>query len=887
MAAANAVTDNSYKLARQAIVDKADAVATSAWESVPSRIKTGDLWDGWRADLERLVDMRKALQRQPDSLTRKLDPHESADGRQFKPRATPLTKSELSKMTDADKAVHQKKQADIANSAPVKARGKLLVAFRDRYERRLEQELGGAPPPRSVSPPRSTSPRRPPPPSSPVRASRPPSLPRPPPPPPPPPLPAPAAVAVAAFEPIVPAAVAPSANVARLQLLDREAQRYAKQSGDNRFANSKLTMMLTNPNAVISKVSDADDNDVDEIDLVTLYDTIDTNARFVESIVTNVKKLIESKAVRLRTALQSVVDEPVTTAQGTGISASELEQARKVVMAKGRAAGHGYARRRRWSYAHHQQGGADSDDDDFNNLGPVVQKSAFSAPPPRPPSARPPVIDVSSSPHPLDERVSIFTPVSPPPSVPPPPPLLSLVQSTSSSSSLVPQGKAPAKRRDRRSKSPMAPANTVVAQPPLANAVNKGKNYRAILQVAEILDREAKNLTPTLMRTRLLDAIASPTDGIASLTGQARSSIRQWLAQQIFSLSRSSAPFRGDYYLNIVLRGPAGSGKTKAAAVIAYVFRAMGVLGVGRFFETGPRNFASTYQGGSSQIMNDLFMAALESVLFIDEAYGVVGCRNGVLPDAGSTVGGTEAINALVHLMSLYSGVSCIIVAGYGRDMECFLSSNPGLTRRFAHDLTLSPYTGDDLTRMFVSSVERRLTQAEFNPSVLLPLERLYVRYIVQSLLDYPVASSSFSSSASTSKEDADNLKKMGLLEAQGGDVDSAATFFMARISSAFKTPWSPDHADARLRFLGLAWQDLVQRRKQNMLRPGTAFRILPVTAREWSDMTSTTSSSVPTFTGGHTNIPIPTRTPMAHRSPLSSASSWFRSPRILNRSSA
>jgi hypothetical protein len=69
---------------------------------------------------------------------------------------------------------------------------------------------------------------------------------------------------------------------------------------------------------------------------------------------------------------------------------------------------------------------------------------------------------------------------------------------------------------------------------------------------------------------------------------------------------------------------------------------------------------------------------------------------------------GLESIDQLVDMLSELKGLVCVIVAGYQEEMEtCFLSTNPGLDRRFPHKWLLKRSSVQDMLRLFVKILQQ------------------------------------------------------------------------------------------------------------------------------------------------------------------------------------
>jgi len=90
-------------------------------------------------------------------------------------------------------------------------------------------------------------------------------------------------------------------------------------------------------------------------------------------------------------------------------------------------------------------------------------------------------------------------------------------------------------------------------------------------------------------------------------------------------------------------------------------------------------------------------------VLFIDEAYSLVNEGDG----QGDRFG-AEAVQALLTRAEDDRESLIIILAGYERQMDGFLASNPGLTSRFAIRVKFPGYTSAELLALADLAIERR-----------------------------------------------------------------------------------------------------------------------------------------------------------------------------------
>ena len=146
--------------------------------------------------------------------------------------------------------------------------------------------------------------------------------------------------------------------------------------------------------------------------------------------------------------------------------------------------------------------------------------------------------------------------------------------------------------------------------------------------------------------------------------------------------------------LHLVFRGNPGTGKTTVARIVGQIYAAMGVLKKGHLVETDRSGLVAEYAGQTAPKTNKKIDEALDGILFIDEAYSLVA-------DAKEDPYGQEAVQALVKRMEDERQRLAIILAGYSDPMDALLATNPGLSSRFATQMTFPDYTPGQLGRIF------------------------------------------------------------------------------------------------------------------------------------------------------------------------------------------
>lgn len=143
---------------------------------------------------------------------------------------------------------------------------------------------------------------------------------------------------------------------------------------------------------------------------------------------------------------------------------------------------------------------------------------------------------------------------------------------------------------------------------------------------------------------------------------------------------------------HLVFLGNPGTGKTTVARLLSQIYRALGIVSKGHLIETDRSGLVAGYLGQTALKVKDVVNQALGGVLFIDEAYALVG---------GDQDYGQEAIDTLIKLMEDNRDDLIVVVAGYTEKMNHFLLSNPGLKSRFNKFFLFDDYSPQQLLLIF------------------------------------------------------------------------------------------------------------------------------------------------------------------------------------------
>jgi len=180
-------------------------------------------------------------------------------------------------------------------------------------------------------------------------------------------------------------------------------------------------------------------------------------------------------------------------------------------------------------------------------------------------------------------------------------------------------------------------------------------------------------------------------EGVRTMANQAR-----------FNQDRRQQGFRcesGIVYHTVFMGNP-GTGKTTVARQLGKMYHAMGLLSKGELIAVDRTRLVGQFIGQTEDNMKVVFEEARGNVLFIDEAYNLsTGSED--RKDFGYRV-----IESLLTILTKPVDM-LVVLAGYTKEMEAMLSSNPGLWSRFPYKYQFDDYDGAQLMEIAHHLFER------------------------------------------------------------------------------------------------------------------------------------------------------------------------------------
>lgn len=154
--------------------------------------------------------------------------------------------------------------------------------------------------------------------------------------------------------------------------------------------------------------------------------------------------------------------------------------------------------------------------------------------------------------------------------------------------------------------------------------------------------------------------------------------------------------------MHMLFTGPAGTGKTEVAKIMAKMLHRTGILPTDKVISTNRAGLVGEHIGETAQKTSKKIQESMGGVLFIDEAYSLASGNN------SNNDFGKEAIATLIEAMENYRDKFVVILAGYKPDMENLLNYNEGFRSRIAYEFQFHDYTPKQLTEITIRFLQSK-----------------------------------------------------------------------------------------------------------------------------------------------------------------------------------
>ncbi len=215
-----------------------------------------------------------------------------------------------------------------------------------------------------------------------------------------------------------------------------------------------------------------------------------------------------------------------------------------------------------------------------------------------------------------------------------------------------------------------------------------------------------------------VDAVEAELDEIVGLD-EIKNYVRD-IAKNVQAQQRRKAEGHkvAELNMHMIFTGSPGTGKTTIARILAKYLKAIGALRGGQLVEVTRADLVGRYVGHTAPLTNSVIQSALGGVLFIDEAYSLYRGNDDSF--------GMEAIDTLVKGIEDHRDDLVVILAGYTKEMQVFLTANSGLASRFPNQIEFPDYTDEELWRITLSIAKSK--GYVLDPACEMPLMTWYAR---------------------------------------------------------------------------------------------------------------------------------------------------------------
>ena len=138
---------------------------------------------------------------------------------------------------------------------------------------------------------------------------------------------------------------------------------------------------------------------------------------------------------------------------------------------------------------------------------------------------------------------------------------------------------------------------------------------------------------------------------------------------------------------HMIFKGNPGTAKTSVAKILSDILYSYGVIKTNKFIHLNSSNLIAAYVGQTGIKTKEAIDKGRGGIIFIDEAYSLCGDNDF----------SKEAIAIIVEQLDLIREDTIVIFAGYPKEMDIFIKSNPGIRSRINFYLEFPDYNEEEL----------------------------------------------------------------------------------------------------------------------------------------------------------------------------------------------